>query len=243
MKKINLIIALAIILSSITFVSAGTTTLSRDMHLSIGDCWNDEKITSINGLTFTWEKGCNKTEILLPENETNITNNTTEETNITEPLPPLIDHYCNLVKGDGIHNIIVTGNEFYNETFMIDFGNWVYETLNQEAPYNEFSWELYYENKEGDCNFGNYSDFRITIGTINYKGLSWFDGSSINRVWFSKDLPAEGREFKWTFLLKHELGHIFTKSGHTNDGSIMDVNGGDAKYRDYQLEIIRSNLQ
>ena len=204
---------------------------------------NQKTITQINGLKLTWIKGCNYTEQIKndssdsPNENSQETQNITGEENKSGQMPVNVDNQsaqCKLIKGTG-HKIIVRPE-------LLDWGNWIYDTLYNTSPYNEFNWSLYTEKNEGDCT-GNYSDTRFVIEPINSKGLSWFDGSSINKVWFNSNLEQRGYNFKWNFLLFHELGHIFLKNGHTNNGGIMDLDGGNAEYNEEQINIIRSNLK
>jgi hypothetical protein len=228
-----LYIILGIILCSIS-INATTITLNRDINLSIGDCWNDKLITNIDGLTLTVEKGCNKSisnDTLLNETITN----KTEINNISI-------NNCRKIKGNGIHNIIVSKSLFKDEEFMLDFGNWVYNTLNSETPYIETTWNLYYENIEGDCKFDRYSDFRIKIAEINSLGWSEFNGININKITFSKDLEIKGYSFKWRFLLLHELTHSFAIMGHVEDGSIMSMMGGNSQLNEEQIDRVRQSL-
>jgi hypothetical protein len=240
-KTEKILVYIAIIVTSIFFglfftviVSAGTTTLNQDMNLSIGDCWNDKQITEINELTITWIKGCDSNNniaiVTPPETESSPLSNIDSIQEV---------HFCNSIEGNGDHALIVYGNNLFSDEYMIDWAYWVYDDIQTRTPYNEFAYSLYFEKNEGDCNFGDYSDIRLGIKDIGYYfGLSWFNGADINRIWFNDDLSNE----KWDFLLHHEAAHIFLKSGHTNNGGILDKDGGDGEYNLEQINTIRENL-
>lgn len=249
-NKIYLTItSIIILLLSIGLLQAGTTTMNRKMNLKIGDCWNNKQITEVNGFTITWIKGCTqqiKNESSDSPNENSQeTQNTAGEGNKSGQMPVSVDnhsaeiHFCNKLDGNGNHNLIITSNNQFSDEYMIDWGKWIFNEIKTEKPFDEFEYTLYFEKKEGDCNFGKYTDVRFTITDLVYaKGMSWWNEISVSKIWFDDSLDNK----KWHFLLFHELAHIFLKSGHLNDGSILEQLGGDGKFRDYQIEIIRRNL-
>lgn len=152
---------------------------------------------------------------------------------------------CELVSGDGNGqvNIFVYGG---NENEMKNWAKWIYTELPSESPYNEFSYNVYYEANQYDC---NSLGIRRSTKDFDAGWASWFTAIGMsnwgdtNHIWFN---PVRGRAGFFPndhFLLFHELGHCYTSGGHTNDGSIMDYRlGGDGKYRDYQRVSIRSKL-
>ena len=148
---------------------------------------------------------------------------------------------CKLINGTGSNqiNVFVYGD---NQAQMEDWGQWIYSMLLQRTPYNEYTFNLYYEKTQGSCSNIRHSskDFDASLATwVPAIGYSSFDRVTINHIWFN---PARTSNLKWEFLLFHELGHDYARMGHSNDGSIMDANGGDAQYRDYQIKTIRNSL-
>lgn len=219
MKQILLLITLM----SVTLVTAGTTSFSVNPNLNVGDCWNSKTVKSIEitdlGYTLEWERGC-----------LNISNSTEE---IPEEIIPIQEESCEKIY-DGEIKIIVYGDK----EEMIDFGKWVYNEMQTESPFNEFTYSLYYENEEGNCN-GTKRDFRIGFGDINSIGLAYWDDVNPGHIWIRNSYSNK----KWHFLLFHELLHIYLKSGHSLDNSIMDKDGGSGKIFEYQIEIARENLK
>lgn len=149
---------------------------------------------------------------------------------------------CKLVKGTGTGNINIF---LYNTIFYPDYSDWLLQQLNNQTPYNEFTYNIYLESEKGACS--NYiktkqNDFRMSFDYAE-GALGWGDPSETSRygigdLIFEKYMPDK----KWKFLLFHELGHIYTHAGHTCDGSIMDKNGGNQKYTQQQINLIRKNL-
>jgi hypothetical protein len=242
MKK--LILTLIIISYGITIISAGQTTLNQDMNLKVGDCWNDKSITNVEGLTLTWKKGCysqenpyTTAEGVKIEESSKVTPKVIleKDSNLSPDT-----NFCNLIQGDGDHNIIVYGNNLFSDDYMIDWGNWVYNDIQTRTPYNEFTYSLYFEKNQGDCGFNSYSDVEMGISDLGtYYGLSWFNGISTSKIWFDDSLENK----KWDFLLFHELAHVFVQSDHTLDNSILSKDGGDGQYDGQEINTIRRNLQ
>jgi hypothetical protein len=249
-KSLLIIIGICLMLG---LVSAGTTTMNKNLNLKVGDCWNQKKITQIDGLKITWIKGCNNswktnnTQQIKndssdsPNENYQETRKMTGEEHKSGQMPVDLDNQsaetCIKIKGDGNHNLIISSSKYFSEKHMIDWGKWIFDEIKTEKPYDEFEYTLYFEKKEGDC-IGDNKDVRFGIIEVGGMGLSYW-GGSVKYVWFDKDLA----NMKWHFLLFHELGHCFTEYGHTEDNSIMDRLGGDGKFRDYQIETIRNNLR
>jgi len=111
----------------------------------------------------------------------------------------------------------------------IGYAKWTIKQFRVMTPYNETKWSIVYITNKTIQKPG---DLRIIIKDINAWGYGYPD----------KTLIIIDPDYKSSiFLLFHECGHAYG-FGHTSDGSIMDTNGGDAKYRQYQVDLIRRNL-
>jgi hypothetical protein len=220
MKK--LILTLIIMSYLISIISAGTTTFNQPQNFTIGECWRNRQITEINeytdlGYTIYWIRGC---EI---KNET--------------PVIPEVK--CEKISGDGNINIFVY-SDFYGKDRMIGFGNWVLITLNNETPFNETTYTLYYEKDKFACRESvneKQMDFRIGTGYA-WGHRAWgepgHDGQAGDVIFYNYE--------EWRFLLMHELAHVYTGLGHTEDGSILDLDGGNQEYNKMEINLIRNNL-
>jgi hypothetical protein len=113
-----------------------------------------------------------------------------------------------------------------------NYAIWAKEEFKTRTPFNETSWKITkYQNKVPK------GDVLMEVRYINSWGLGipcnlTNGGNIVINPYFDGDQR---------FLLFHELGHAYGMP-HFEDGSIMATNGGDAKYRDYQIQIIRNNL-
>lgn len=222
MKK--LILTLIILSYIIILVSAGTTTFNRKQNFSIDECWRNRLIIDIKedaklGYTIYWERGCiikNKTIIIMPEIK------------------------CEKISGNGKINIFLH-SDFYFKDRMTEFGNWVINTLKNETPFNETTYTLYYEKVKYACRGAvneKKQDFRMGIGySYGYRG--WGEPS---RDGYAGEVTFKRYEM-WRFLLMHELAHVYTGLGHTENGGIRDIDGGNSQYTKEDIEIIRGNLQ
>jgi hypothetical protein len=141
-----------------------------------------------------------------------------------------------LNKENGTVNIFMVGE---NYPLMKDYGFWVLNTLKNETPFNGFTYNLYYEKTDGLCKNIKRNDVKIFIGETEYYGFANFN--SDKGYWYVV-INKELKNKKWRFLIMHELGHVYTRWGHSHDGSIMDSDGGDEKFRDYQINLMRVNL-
>jgi len=149
---------------------------------------------------------------------------------------------CKLLSGNGnLNNIDIL---FYTYNEMPDYGDWLMSQLKYRTPFSEFNYNLYIENPKYACNGKitlNQNDVRIGFGET-YGHIGWGEPSARKGKPGELAIRPDYSNKKWEFLLFHELGHIYTHAGHTCDGSIMQVNGGDKQYRTYQIELIRKNL-
>ena len=155
------------------------------------------------------------------------------------------EKYCKLIKG-GKNDINIF---FYNSYVMPEYGLWILDELKTRAPFSEFSYNLYEENPKGYCSTTiNQRQRDLMVGFEDIPGgyFGWGQPPGPNSINpykmgdFRIDMFTAVR--KWDFLLFHELGHIYTRAGHTNDNSIMDQDGGSRQFYPYQIDIIRKNL-
>jgi hypothetical protein len=153
---------------------------------------------------------------------------------------------CTLIGGDGKGQINII---FYNDANYKDYVKWAMnEIQTTEAPFNEFTYNFYEEANKYDCK-GTIKeeshDTRIgweEMGHIGY-GLSGSIGVAGNLMLS----PSRYASVRQHFLFFHELGHVYTHRGHSGnptdcDGSIMNSNGGDSKFKPYHIVIMRKNL-
>ncbi len=156
------------------------------------------------------------------------------------PPAPIIPS-CKLLAGTGNNQInMIT----YNDQDYQDWGFWIVGELEKQTPYNEFTYNLYRESIKLACDKTLQVEMRDTRfgiedlpGSLRGWGQPGRKGVPGNMIY-----DINEKNVKWWFLLFHEMGHIYTHAGHSNDGSIMDANGGDSKYRDYQIQKIRYYL-
>lgn len=148
---------------------------------------------------------------------------------------------CSLIDGDGSGNIDIF---FYNDTDNVAYESWAISQLATRAPYNEFTYNVYRENNKNDCRSDRETSNDVRIGWEDIgRYYGWGQPSpGVGTAGNLKFNPITYASITPTFLLFHELGHIYTHAGHTCDGSIMDANGGDRNYRPYQIDLIRKNL-
>jgi hypothetical protein len=143
---------------------------------------------------------------------------------------------CQKIIGGGDINVFVYGEK----AEMLKEGKWILSELKKQKPYKEFKFNLYYEKEKGGCKFGTNKDFRLGYEYIGgFYGWSNWDGTSPGQIYFNKN----NKDKKWSFLLFHEIGHFYLNMGHSNDGSIMDLTGGNGKYNEAQIDKIRIKLK
>lgn len=154
-------------------------------------------------------------------------------------VPPVVTTCTLIVDNKGTNNIFLS-----NDEVMPDYGYWVLEMLKTKAPYSEYTFNLYKESPKGGCEktiASRVRDIRISFEDIPGSPYGWGIPPRNGKAGeFIIDIYKSVR--KWDFLLFHELGHIFTRRNHTNDGSIMDANGGNRQYTEAQIKVIRENL-
>lgn len=161
---------------------------------------------------------------------------------ICKPLPPSPPtKECKLLYGgSGTIDIFI-----YNDQKYPDWSAWIYKELQNQTPYNEFSYNIYHESVKGACDGTikmNSRDTRLGIDyALGYIGWGYpSTGPGIaGYVYFD---TARCSNYYWHFLLFHELGHVYTHAGHTSDGSIMDSNGGNGQYSQAEINTIRGYL-
>ena len=152
--------------------------------------------------------------------------------------PPVPE--CLLVSGGG-------GNVnlfFYNVGSDPGYIEWVIAEMKTRAPFNEFAFNAYKEKSYGSCSSTikiSAHDTRIEFKTL-YGYAGWGQPSPGTSIPGNLQISSTLGNKKWEFLLFHELGHIYTHAGHTNDGSIMDVSGGNGKFNDAEIKKIRYYL-
>lgn len=246
-NKIGLYISMFIfIILELAFVSAGTTSFNSKMDIQVGDCWNGKLITGagetgLNGYTITWVKGCDSQDnIEGVGNKGETESNKVDSTPIASTTsPPDTQDDLNLFYGGkGDVNIFFYNESYFDFSQLMNYFQWIISEMGTEKPFNEFTYNGYYEEVKGSGNSIKRSN-DVSIGLGDAYGHAGWGDPAINEVEFNQNLGLD----RWHFLLFHELGHIYTKWGHTNDGSMMDANGGDGKFRDYQIDTIRSNLK
>jgi len=204
---------IAIALVCISLVSAGSSGYNKKPNFEVGDCVNGNTITSIS-----FSQNMRSYQVRWDKG----------------------CKICESIISGGKFDVVVFGE---NRTEMITEGKWIYSQLMNQEPYNEFKWNVYYEKKSGDCNkILGKNDFRFSFGSIGtyYGWTSWKDSTSYGEITFNKNYKSKVSQ--WTFLIYHEMGHYYLQRGHTNDGSIMDANGGDHVYHGYQIKAIRERL-
>lgn len=127
------------------------------------------------------------------------------------------------------NKIITTGKE------SREYAKWAIQMYKKTTPYNETKWAIY-----SDGTKESKGDVKIIIKDIPYYGYGF--PTSKTKAGLMTINPESFKVVNQEFLLFHESGHIFGLP-HSSDGSIMDMNGGDAQYREYQIKTIRSNLR
>jgi hypothetical protein len=215
MKKIIVLLIFVAIINSIGLAIAGTTSFNNDPMLKEGDLWNSKIIVKIE----------------FDGNHYIATWKRTGE---------IKDSGCYLFYGGNNEiNMFFYSEKGHDDNEVKDFGKWVIKEMRTEKPYKEFSYNGFYEEEKYACrNLINEREKDVRLGFGNTQGY---------RAWGSQGSESKAGEVvfekfeKWHFLLFHELGHSYG-FGHTSDRSIMDIDGGDHKYRDYQIDEIRNHL-
>ncbi|MFA5857310.1 MAG: hypothetical protein WC867_08155 [Candidatus Pacearchaeota archaeon] len=215
MKKIVILLVFVAILNSLSLVFAGTTSFNNDPGLKEGDLWNNKIIEKIE---FDGERYIAT----------------------WKRISEIDDSGCHLIYGGNNDiNMFFYSENGHDEDEIKNFGKWVIREMRTEKPYKEFNYNGFYEEEKYACRDQiNERQKDVRIGFGNTRGY---------RAWGSEGINGNAGEViferyeKWHFLLFHELGHAYG-FGHTNDGSIMDSDGGDHEYRDYQIDEIRNRL-
>lgn len=116
----------------------------------------------------------------------------------------------------------------------LEYGKWAIQQLKTHSPFNETHWSLY----RGTNIKESKGDLKVQIKDINAFGYGFPTGE--NKA--GSILISPNVQKNWEFLFFHEAGHAYSLP-HSQDHSIMDLDGGDSRFRDYQIKIIRSNLK
>jgi len=161
---------------------------------------------------------------------------------ITPPPSP-----CKLLSGPGKTDNKEINIFIYNDASDKEYYKWVLSEYSSRAPFNKITWNVYHEDTKYACR--NIITQRGKDIRIGFDYISWCPNcygwgqppagtGQPGELTFSTWNPNK----HWSFLLFHESGHIYTRWGHSNDGSIMDANGGDGQFRQYQVDWIYKNM-
>lgn len=127
------------------------------------------------------------------------------------------------------NRLIVYDEESYN------YAKWARAELRDSYPFNLVKWSIYYKQQVEP----RQGDVIVEVKNIDGYGLAYTtQNNEAGRIIIN---PFSFSIVNQSFLLNHELGHVFGLP-HSNDHSIMDTDGGDSSFREYQINIIKNNI-